>query len=516
MKTNMGLRPKLAVLSVAAVLTQMPAFAEDAAGAEAAAPARVYGIGPYVSVGVGGNRANDQTFDFRGTHTLVTQPTVPVELPALPNTGIASVNSYKDAVWYNATVGYEFESGLRPEFEIAYRSNKIDSIAYPDAGPGPQSEGDNVKQTASSGMFNLWYDLFANSSRIQPYFGAGLGFIRFKLNKQPTNQLSHSVYIVNLPAGPLVCPTQDCSGPRKSDDATYAYQAGAGVRWDFTDDVTVSLDYRYLKSGKAKFYGFKDQQETHLDGDYDAHSVMVSAAYYFARPAPPLPPAPAPVEVVKPVTPPPACSDGLDNDNDGLVDFPNDKGCTGPEDLDEADPCKPPAAGERIDLRGCATGDKIVLRGVNFDFNKATLTVNARTILDGVSEALLAAPEITVEIGGHTDSLGSDSYNQRLSERRAASVVEYLGGKGVPAERMTPAGYGESEPIDTNETEEGREINRRVELKVLTGVARVESAAPVDAVAPAADAAAVDAAAPVAEPVAESAAPTADAGISTP
>jgi OmpA-OmpF porin, OOP family len=108
----------------------------------------------------------------------------------------------------------------------------------------------------------------------------------------------------------------------------------------------------------------------------------------------------------------------------------------------------------------------VVLRGVNFEFDQDRLTVNARTLLDDVVAALAAAPEIAVEIAGHTDSLGSDAYNQRLSERRAKAVRDYLISQGVEAGRLSEKGYGEAEPVADNATEEGRELNRRVELRV--------------------------------------------------
>ena len=200
-------------------------------------------------------------------------------------------------------------------------------------------------------------------------------------------------------------------------------------------------------------------------------------------------------------TDPPQCSDGKDNDGDGLIDFPADKGCAAADDNDEVDPCKTPAPGEVISLKGCGTGDVIVLSGVNFEFDKSRLTVNAKTILDGVATELEAYPEIKIELGGHTDAKGSDEYNQRLSEQRAAAVVKYLKSKGVAADRLTSAGYGESQPVADNETEEGRELNRRVELKITEGVAAIVPAAEAAPVAdvPAADAATSDTAAPPAE-----------------
>jgi outer membrane protein OmpA-like peptidoglycan-associated protein len=72
-----------------------------------------------------------------------------------------------------------------------------------------------------------------------------------------------------------------------------------------------------------------------------------------------------------------------------------------------------------------------------------------------------------VEVGGHTDSVGSEAYNQGLSERRADAVRDYLMSKGVKASRLTARGYGESRPVASNDTEEGRAENRRVELVVI-------------------------------------------------
>lgn len=446
------------------------------AQADDAGDASVYrNVGPYAGGGIGYNRAADQEFAFAGTSTNPTQPTVPVELPANPNTGIAAVNSYKDQYFFGAVLGYETQNGLRVEFELSQRSNKADDISYPDSGPGPESSGENVKINTTSGLFNLWYDLFP-SWRIHPYIGGGVGVSRFVLEKQPTNRLSHGDYTVNLDTGPLVCAYQDCSGPRDSDDAAFAYQFGGGVRVDLTRKLTLGLDYRNLNTGRASFYGFKDQQETHLDSEYKAQSLMASLVYYFAAPeAPPAPPAPAVPAMVKPVM---VCSDGQDNDGDGKIDFPGDPGCESAEDDNETDPpppppaCKTPAPGERISLGGCGSGDVIVLRGVNFEFDRANLTVNARTILDDVAAELHKYPDIAVEISGHTDAKGSDSYNQNLSDDRAHSVVGYLEAKGIDASRMSSVGLGESKPVADNETDEGRELNRRVELRVTSGVAK--------------------------------------------
>lgn len=188
--------------------------------------------------------------------------------------------------------------------------------------------------------------------------------------------------------------------------------------------------------------------------------------------AAPPPPAAEPVEVVPVMSPWDSDGDGVPDDLDQCPDTPagtavDANGC--PAAAAPASTCKAPEPGEKLNLAGCGTGDIIVLKGVNFDFDKDRLTVNAKTILDGVGEALKASPATNVELGGHTDGKGSDDYNRRLSDRRACSVARYLSAQGIAGQRMTPTGYGESKPVADNETDEGREQNRRVELKILDG-----------------------------------------------
>ena len=226
-----------------------------------------------------------------------------------------------------------------------------------------------------------------------------------------------------------------------------------------------------------------------------------------AQAVPPPPPEPPPVVVV-PVSD--SDGDGVPDDLDQCPGTPagepvNEVGCPLPKKE-----CKTPEPGQPVTLEGCAAGDKIVLRGVNFEFDKSRLTSNAKTILEGVGDALNKAPAVTVEIGGHTDSKGTDEYNQKLSEQRAQSVVQYLvGSKNVDASRMTSVGFGESQPVADNETDEGRELNRRVELKITGGTVDVAPAAPAT---PAADAApAAEAPAPEAAAAPSAEAPAGDA-----
>ncbi len=108
--------------------------------------------------------------------------------------------------------------------------------------------------------------------------------------------------------------------------------------------------------------------------------------------------------------------------------------------------------------------EKIVLRGVNFDFNKATIRPDAQVILDEAANILKRNPDVKVNVDGYTDDIGTPQYNQKLSEKRAASVVDYLAKQGVEKTRLTARGFGETNPVDSNKTPEGRAKNRRVEL----------------------------------------------------
>jgi OOP family OmpA-OmpF porin len=115
-----------------------------------------------------------------------------------------------------------------------------------------------------------------------------------------------------------------------------------------------------------------------------------------------------------------------------------------------------------VDSRGCPEIPD--LQGVTFEFDSADLTAEGRSILDRGAAMLEGNPGTRVEIVGHTDSRGSDEYNQGLSDRRAESVRAYLESKGIAANRLSASGRGESAPIASNDTDEGRAQNRRVEL----------------------------------------------------
>ena len=173
----------------------------------------------------------------------------------------------------------------------------------------------------------------------------------------------------------------------------------------------------------------------------------------------------------------------LDGDGDGVVDAldrcpttpagrtVNAQGCEMDSDgdgiVDAADACPGTAAGVPVDDKGCALTKTLALEGVNFDNDEDVLRPDSRAILDTATATLLRYPAIKVEVAGHTDGRGTSEHNLDLSSRRAKAVMEYFIARGVAADRLTAKGYGESQPIGNNYTEEGRIKNRRVELRIL-------------------------------------------------
>lgn len=156
----------------------------------------------------------------------------------------------------------------------------------------------------------------------------------------------------------------------------------------------------------------------------------------------------------------------LEKDSDGI--------------LDQADKCpdQPETINGHQDEDGCPDKGKVIvvvkkekieiLQKVHFATGKATILKKSFNLLDQVALTLKANPQIkNIRVDGHTDSMGREEYNRKLSQARAEAVLEYLTNKGVEANRMQAKGFGESNPIDSNKTARGREKNRRVEFTIV-------------------------------------------------
>jgi len=136
-------------------------------------------------------------------------------------------------------------------------------------------------------------------------------------------------------------------------------------------------------------------------------------------------------------------------------------------DRQEAD-LRRQTAGTGVDV--IRTGDELVLRmpaGITFAIDSSALQPGVQGTLNEVARTLASYNQTYIDVLGHTDSTGSEAYNQTLSERRAQSVADYLASHGVARARMGIRGYGETQPIASNDTEVGRAQNRRVEIKVV-------------------------------------------------
>jgi OmpA-OmpF porin, OOP family len=256
-----------------------------------------------------------------------------------------------------------------------------------------------------------------------------------------------------------------------SDRADNGYaNAGLGLLFDLGQGWGLRAEGRYVAL-------FPDSNLDLPDGHYDDAVAGLGLQYTFQKPAPvvapPPPPPPAPAPAPK------------DTDGDGVLDTvdqcPNTpkgvqvdtRGCPLDSDGDGVpdylDKCPNTTRGLKVDATGCVRdAQTIVLQNVNFEFDKDTLTADAKVVLNDVAKGLVSQKDLRVEIAGHTDAKGSNAYNQRLSDRRAASVRTYLVSQGVASTQLLSKGYGESQPVATNDTDAGRAQNRRVEFRVLT------------------------------------------------
>jgi OOP family OmpA-OmpF porin len=187
--------------------------------------------------------------------------------------------------------------------------------------------------------------------------------------------------------------------------------------------------------------------------------------------------APAPEPAPRPAAELDSDGDGVPDSRDWCAGTPrgvavDERGCPRDSDgdgvPDERDQCPDTKRGVTVDENGCPERGQVlfVLDDVHFAFDSATLSDSARSVLEEAVTTLQRNPSISLSIEGHTDSVGSDAYNQKLSERRAQAVADFLISRGIPASRLSVVGHGESRPIADNSTADGRARNRRVEFVV--------------------------------------------------
>lgn len=220
-------------------------------------------------------------------------------------------------------------------------------------------------------------------------------------------------------------------------------QAGLGVMVDLFEKADGSRKFQARPEVKARWSLSGNK------GASDPVDGIAGISFVFAwGPAHVAPPAPAPEPVAEPTPPPPPPPPPADTDGDGVID--------------PVDQCPDTPKGDRVGPQGCSCD--VVVR-VNFANDSAVLDDTAKKVLDGVIVNLKRLQFIAGTAEGHTDSNASDAYNQKLSERRAKSVADYIEAAGVAQGRLAVSGKGEAEPLADNATAEGRAQNRRVVLK---------------------------------------------------
>jgi len=136
------------------------------------------------------------------------------------------------------------------------------------------------------------------------------------------------------------------------------------------------------------------------------------------------------------------------------------------ENFDLSDTAEYQEVIRNVSLNKAQVGARIVLRNIFFDFDKATLRPESNLEIDRLRKIMLEYPSMKIEISGHTDNKGSGDYNKKLSQTRAKAVLDFLVKKGISPDRMTSAGYGFDRPMAPNDTEAGRQLNRRTEFEI--------------------------------------------------
>ncbi|WP_221794946.1 OmpA family protein [Oceanobacter mangrovi] len=259
---------------------------------------------------------------------------------------------------------------------------------------------------------------FFGENALKPYLTAGYGLEKFEV---PQNN--------------------------RFDEETHVFTYGLGLQYHFTESWFGRAEYHIDEmTDESNEHGVAMLEVGYLFGaSKPAKPVVKEEPKPVVMPALVKEPEPVVEEVVEVVVEP------LDSDNDGVID--------------DNDACPNTVAGASVDAKGCSVFDG-KLEGVNFESGSARLTAEARGILDDAASEVAKFPNLKVEIAAYTDSQGSAAFNQRLSQSRADSVRNYLIGKGISGDQLTAVGYGEDNPIATNETAAGRATNRRVEFVV--------------------------------------------------
>ncbi len=221
----------------------------------------------------------------------------------------------------------------------------------------------------------------------------------------------------------------------EGNDSSVQVNYGAGLKYALTENLDLRGDIRHMIS---------------FDDHVSNLAALVGLTYNFNQS---VQPAPEPIQKLTPVAPAPIV---LDSDGDGI--------------LDNLDQCPDTPTNLMVDAQGCPITEEIsVDLRVKFDHDKANVKANYDAHCRKVADFLTTFPNATAIIEGHTDSTGSEEYNQQLSQQRAESVRQYfIDNFSIAPERLQAKGFGETSAIATNDTEAGRQDNRRVVATITT------------------------------------------------
>jgi OOP family OmpA-OmpF porin len=237
----------------------------------------------------------------------------------------------------------------------------------------------------------------------------------------------------------------DAIGGHGPDNESWLAEAGLGVLAGLGNQTgSTRLQFR----AEAKYRWQFTQNAAYIPNNPGDVLFGVGLQLSFGNPTPPppiaaAPPPPPPPEPAPPPAPPPP------------------------------PPCNAPA-GFKVDENCHIIEQSVIVRAVDFEYNSSQLTAPAQRTLDELATALASQSELNVDVQGYTDSTGSAAYNLHLSQQRANAVKSYLVSKGVSASALTAKGYGKANPIASNDTTEGRALNRRVAFEVTNTPAHIK------------------------------------------
>ena len=382
---------------------------------------------------------------LRGTYLEPRHVSDALNLPTPPGSSVPRDDTRTDHSW-SPELDLEYFFNSYWSAELAATLPRVHDLTLRDS---TYANGTVTRFRLMPDFLTVKYN-FLPDGPFRPYIGAGVNVTSF----------------YGVEAGPFGL-TRTTTGP------------AAQVGFD------VPLSEHWMLNADAKWA--RVRPAVSFDGDnvgrmnIDPVLLSVGIGYRFGgSPAPVAAPVAPPAPVVAP--PPPQDSDG-DGVPDSIDQCPNTPqgvqvdavGCPVDSDHDGVpdylDKCPGTPPGLKVDAEGCEV-EEMILRGVNFKTNSAELEPTSADTLDSVVAVMVQRPNSKAEIRGYTDSRGSDAYNLKLSERRAAAVVAYLTAHGIPGDNLRSIGFGKDNPVASNDTAEGRAQNRRVTVQFSRPVRR--------------------------------------------